>query len=369
MSRVVFEHLTKRFGQVVAVDDFTLEVEDQEFLVLLGPSGCGKTTALRVVAGLEDPTSGRILIGERVMNDIPAKRRDVAMVFQNYALYPHMSVYDNMVFGLRLRGIPRRERDTMVRETAYTLGLEDLLRRKPAELSGGQRQRVALGRAIVRRPSVFLMDEPLSNLDAKLRVQTRSELIKLHRRLQGTFIYVTHDQVEAMTMGDRVAVLNEGRLQQLGSPEQIYTRPANTFVAGFIGSPPMNFLPCRYGEEGGRQLLDLEQFNLELPTELAGRLKEKPIPDQLILGLRPKHVLVHREPVPGAVPAEIQLLQPLGSEVIATLGVGEKSFTAEAFSGWLVDEGFRDAAGGKVWITFDRRRLHLFDAKSGETVL
>ncbi len=235
MSLVSFDNVSKFFGDVVALKDFSLEVLDREFIVLLGPSGCGKSTALRIVAGLEQPTRGNILIKGQVVNDVEPKRRDVAMVFQNYALYPHMSVYNNIAFGLRMRGLHRREIDTLVKEAAQNLGLAELLRRKPGELSGGQRQRVALGRAIVRRPVVYLMDEPLSNLDAKLRVQTRAELVKMHRLLQTTFIYVTHDQVEAMTMGDRIAILEQGLLQQVGPPQEVYDRPANVFVADFLG--------------------------------------------------------------------------------------------------------------------------------------
>ena len=369
MAEVLIQKMSKYFGAVTAVEDLTIEVQDGEFLVLLGPSGCGKTTTLEIVAGLQKQSAGHIYIGGRQVDKVPPKDRDVAMVFQSYALYPHMTVFDNMAFPLKLRRRPRDEIVQTVEEAAQMLGLSELLGRKPKELSGGQMQRAALGRAIVRQPEVFLMDEPLSNLDAKLRVQTRGELKRLQRELGTTTLYVTHDQVEAMTMGDRVAVLHVGRLQQLASPEEIYAQPANTFVAGFIGSPPMNFLPCHYQEEDGRPLLDLGEFSFELPAELAGRLREKPVPDQLILGLRPKHVLVHRESLAGAVAAEVQLLQPLGSEVIATLRVGEKTFTAEAFSGWLVDEGFRVAAGGKVWVTFEQGKVHLFDAQSEEAIV
>lgn len=369
MAKVSVERMSKYFGAVVAVNDLTLEAQDGEFLVLLGPSGCGKTTSLEIVAGLQRQSSGRIYIGERLVDKVPPKDRDVAMVFQSYALYPHMTVFDNMAFPLKLRRRPRDEIVNAVKQTAQVLGLSELLDRKPKELSGGQMQRVALGRAIVREPKVFLMDEPLSNLDAKLRVQTRGELKRLPHDLGITTLYVTHDQVEAMTMGNRVAVMNVGRLQQLASPEEIYTNPANLFVAGFIGSPSMNFLPCCYREEGGHPSLDLEDFSLKLPWELAGRLKASPVPDRLTMGIRPKHVQVHREPTPGAVAAEVQLLQPLGSEVIATLKVGDKTFMAEAFSGWLFDEGFRTSTGGKVWATFDPRRLHLFDTQSEEAIL
>ncbi|MCH7838295.1 MAG: ABC transporter ATP-binding protein, partial [Chloroflexi bacterium] len=252
MARVFFEGITKRFGDVYAVRDLTLEVQDEEFFVLLGPSGCGKTTALRIVAGLEEPSEGDIHIGDRVVTEVPAKDRDLAMVFQNYALYPHMSVYDNIAFGLRMRKHSKDEIDRLVRDAVATLGIAELLKRKPGQLSGGQRQRVALGRAIVRRPQVFLMDEPLSNLDSKMRVQMRSELIRLHRELGATFIYVTHDQVEAMTMGARLAVLNEGRLQQVGTPQYVYDRPENLFVAAFIGIPAMNLLDAEPAQVDGK---------------------------------------------------------------------------------------------------------------------
>src|SRR4051812_42883956 len=243
MARVLLDHVSKSFNDVKAVNDLNIDVHDREFLVLVGPSGCGKSTALRMIAGLEEATDGDIVIGERRVNDVPPKDRDIAMVFQSYALYPHMSVYDNMAFGLKLRKVPKTEIDRRVKEAADIRGLQTLLHRKPKQLSGGQRQRVALGRAIVRDPQVFLMDEPLSNLDAKLRVQTRAELIKLHARLQATTIYVTHDQVEAMTMGHRIAVMKDGVLQQLDTPQNLYDRPVNIFVAGFIGSPAMNFFP------------------------------------------------------------------------------------------------------------------------------
>ena len=242
MATVTFEHVYKSFGPVTVVHDLNLEIVDGEFMVLVGPSGCGKTTSLRMIAGLEDITSGTLRIGDRVVNDVPSKDRDIAMVFQSYALYPHMSVYDNLAFGLKLRKVPKSEIDRRVKEAATMLDLGRLLERKPKALSGGQRQRVALGRAIVREPKVFLMDEPLSNLDAKLRVETRANIARLHQRLKTTTVYVTHDQVEAMTMGDRIAVMNEGRLQQVGEPQELYDRPVNRFVAGFIGSPSMNFI-------------------------------------------------------------------------------------------------------------------------------
>ncbi|HLO36541.1 MAG TPA: ATP-binding cassette domain-containing protein, partial [Candidatus Deferrimicrobium sp.] len=251
MSTVTFEHVTKRYGDVIAVNDLTLAINDGEFMVLVGPSGCGKTTSLRMIAGLEEISNGDLKIGDRIVNDVPPKDRDIAMVFQSYALYPHMTVRDNMAFGLKLRKLPKADIEKRVNEAAGILSLEKLLDRKPKELSGGQRQRVALGRAIVREPSVFLMDEPLSNLDAKLRVQTRAEIARLHQRMGTTFVYVTHDQVEAMTMGTRIAVMSDGLLQQVGTPQSLYDQPANRFVAGFIGSPSMNFLDVTFESSGG----------------------------------------------------------------------------------------------------------------------
>ncbi|NLY90511.1 MAG: sn-glycerol-3-phosphate ABC transporter ATP-binding protein UgpC, partial [Firmicutes bacterium] len=267
MAKVVFEHVYKKFPNgVVAVNDFNLEIKDKEFVVLVGPSGCGKTTSLRCVAGLEEASSGNIYIGDTLVNDVAPKDRDIAMVFQNYALYPHMDVYNNMAFGLKLRKFPKAEIDRRVKEAAKILGIENLLDRKPKALSGGQRQRVALGRAIVREPKVFLMDEPLSNLDAKLRVQMRTELQKLHNRLKTTIIYVTHDQIEAMTMGDRIVVMKDGVIQQVGRPLDIYDNPNNVFVAGFIGTPPMNFLEGVLRQENGRLYVDFETYKIYVPA-------------------------------------------------------------------------------------------------------
>ena len=300
MAGVVLKDLTKMFGKVTAVNSINLEIRDSEFMVLVGPSGCGKTTALRMIAGLEEATSGEIRIGERLVNDVSPKDRDIAMVFQNYALYPHMSVYDNMSFGLRLKrtssgGVwpfnsrptyTRDEIDKRVQETGEMLGLKPLLLRKPKELSGGQRQRVALGRAIVREPKVFLMDEPLSNLDAKLRVQTRADLIKLHHKLGITTVYVTHDQVEAMTMGDRITVMSNGLIQQVGAPLELYKRPANLFVAGFIGSPSMNFIPVTLKGEGEKLYADAGNFRLELPPAQAERARNH-VGRACTFGIRP----------------------------------------------------------------------------------
>src|SRR6187401_72123 len=291
MSTVTFDHMFKRYGEeVVAVNDLNLEVGDGEFICLVGPSGCGKTTALRCVAGLEEITDGRLLIGERVVNNVAPKDRDIAMVFQSYALYPHMTVYDNLAFGLKLRKVPKAEIDKRVREAAGTIELTNLLERKPKQLSGGQRQRVALGRAIVREPAVFLMDEPLSNLDAKLRVQTRAEIARLHQRLKTTVVYVTHDQVEAMTMGTRIAVMNEGLLQQVGTPQSLYDTPINRFVAGFIGSPSMNFVEVHMDGSGeSARLVGPADWSIPIPPRYRETATPK-VGHTLVAGFRPEHL-------------------------------------------------------------------------------
>jgi len=361
MSRVVFDRITKHFGEVVAVDDLSLEVYDQEFLVLLGPSGCGKSTALRIVAGLEDPTRGTIIIGDRVVNNIEAKNRDIAMVFQDYALYPHMSVHDNMAFSMRMRHVPREERHRRVLEAARTLGLDTLLRRKPAELSGGQRQRVALGRAIVRQPSVFLMDEPLSNLDAKLRVQTRRELIKLHRRLQTTFIYVTHDQVEAMTMGERIAILKDGALQQVDHPQNVYERPANVFVASFIGSPAMNFFHAELQSRGDGLLACGDGLEVPLSAAQSQALAKLPTPS-VTIGIRPEHISLGDAAAKTdqcVLAAVVDTVESLGSEQQVTFSNGESTIQAR------LDPSPTLREGEKVLLMFPRERLHFFDPETG----
>ena len=315
MARVYLENLTKRFGDVVAVNELTLEARDGEFLVFVGPSGCGKSTALRMIAGLEEITDGDIYIGERRVNDVAPRDRDIAMVFQSYALYPHMSVYDNMAFGLKLRKVKKDEIKRRVHEAAALLGIENLLHRKPRQLSGGQRQRVAVGRAIVREPRAFLMDEPLSNLDAKLRVQTRAELIRLHQRLQTTTIYVTHDQVEAMTMGHRIAVLRDGVLQQLDTPQNLYDRPANAFVAGFIGSPAMNMVRMGVSVEGDS--VRLQRDGIAIPASRRLEAVLRPYNGkEVIVGMRPEDIHERPPGQNGAVelPARVDVIEPLGSE-------------------------------------------------------
>ena len=363
MSQVVLEGVNKRFGATVAVDEFSIAVEDKEFLVLLGPSGCGKTTVLRLIAGLAEPDTGSIAIGERVVNGVPAKQRDVAMVFQNYALYPHMSVFDNMAFGLRMRGFGRRERKRLVEEAAQILGLERLLKRKPSELSGGQRQRVALGRAIVRRPAAFLMDEPLSNLDAKLRVQTRTELIKLHRRLEGTFIYVTHDQVEAMTMGSRIAVMHEGRLLQVGHPQAVYDRPTNVFVAAFIGSPAMNFFEVNLQHGDGSLVARGEGAEFCLTKEQAAALGSGGV-DKAIVGVRPEHlqVIPMEERGDGVILALVDTVESLGHELHVTFHQAEREVVARLSP----DLSLRP--GDEVALRARSDQLHFFERETGRRI-
>ena len=304
-------------GDVVAVSDFNLEIEDKEFIVFVGPSGCGKSTTLRMVAGLEEITKGELYIDDKLVNNVPPKDRDIAMVFQSYALYPHMTVYNNMAFGLKLRKMPKDEIDRRVKEAAKILGIEGLLNRKPAALSGGQRQRVALGRAIVREPKVFLMDEPLSNLDAKLRVQMRTEITKLHKRLQTTFIYVTHDQTEAMTMGSRIVVMKDGFVQQVDSPQNLYDYPTNLFVAGFIGTPQMNFFDAHLRRDGDSYYVDCSGTKVELPQAVQEQLKAKDTPAQdIILGIRPEHIsFVPAEQSAGALGGKVDVSEMMGSEL------------------------------------------------------
>jgi multiple sugar transport system ATP-binding protein len=361
MASVTYDHVTKQFNDVKAVNDLTLEIKDKEFLVLVGPSGCGKTTALRLLAGLEEITGGNILIGDRVVNDVAPKDRDIAMVFQSYALYPHMSVYDNMAFGLRLRKTPKAEIDRRVKEAADILGIGALLDRKPKQLSGGQRQRVALGRAIVREPKVFLMDEPLSNLDAKLRVQTRTEISKLHQRLQTTFIYVTHDQTEAMTMGTRIAVMKDGILQQLDTPQNLYDNPVNTFVAGFIGSPAMNFFDSKIVGTRDEMFIDAGSFRLPAPADSKQKLGDY-IGKSVVLGIRPEDIH-DREFVPGAltaapVSAKVDVMEPMGSEIYLFLLSGSHSFVAR------VDPRSQGRPGKAMDMMVNLDRIHLFDKET-----
>jgi multiple sugar transport system ATP-binding protein len=360
MSRVVLEGVTKRFDDVVAVDDLSIDVEDREFLVLLGPSGCGKSTALRMIAGLEELTSGTITIGDRVVNDVEPKERDIAMVFQSYALYPHMSVRGNIEFPLKSRHVEKDERAKLVSEAAETLGLTELLDRKPGQLSGGQRQRVALARAIVRRPLAFLMDEPLSNLDAKLRVQTRAELIELQRRLEATVIYVTHDQVEAMTMGDRIAIMNAGRLQQLGPPQDVYAEPANLFVARFIGTPPMNTVRGPVQRDGDGCSVSLSGGRVPLPDALAKAVVATGA-SEVVVGVRPEHLLLAAD---GPVKAQVTVVEALGHErhIVCRLEDGQMIIVRQPSS----DAAPRETE--PIALAADPVDLHVFDAETEERI-
>src|SRR4249920_1348766 len=359
MAQVLIRNLNKMYDDVHAVKDVNLEIRDKEFLVLVGPSGCGKTTTLRMVAGLESITSGQGLIGDVVVNDLAPMDRDIAMVFQNYALYPHMSVYDNMAFGLKMRRIGRADIAKRVQEAADILGIGEYLKRKPRQLSGGQRQRVALGRAIVRHPKVFLFDEPLSNLDAKLRVQMRVELKKLHTRLSTTAIYVTHDQVEAMTLGDRVVVMKDGLVQQVGEPLELYNAPANRFVAGFLGSPAMNFAAVRVHEVDGALIVENSGLRLKLPDETAQRLRGH-IGCEVTLGVRPEDLTVAGtadldQPCFDAV---IEVVEQLGSEILLDMKVGEGVMVA------CVEPTVRVKVRDKLRVAMRPSRLHVFDAKT-----
>lgn len=361
--RVILKNLTKHFGKVIAVNSLNLEVEDKEFLVLVGPSGCGKTTILRCIAGLETPDKGDIFIGDKLVNELDPKERNIAMVFQTYALYPHMTVYKNMAFPLENMKIEKEEIDRRVRKAADLLHIENLLERKPKQLSGGQRQRVALGRAIVRDPSVFLMDEPLSNLDAKLRVYMRGELKKLQKDLGVTTIYVTHDQIEAMSMGDKVAILNEGVLQQIGTPDEIYSQPTNMFVAGFIGNPPTNFFGCDLiGDESCK--LDTRKFILSLP-EYTIKLIEKCTPESCIMGVRPQDVLVYKNSIKNKeqIKAVLEIVEPLGDVMILDLKI--KNYLIKV----IVSPDFKSNIGDELWIEIPPNKIHIFDKKTGKTLL
>jgi multiple sugar transport system ATP-binding protein len=362
MAQVVLKELGKKFDEVVAVRDVNLTIKDREFVVLVGPSGCGKSTTLRMIAGLEEITSGEIYIGERLVNDLPPKDRDIAMVFQNYALYPHMTVYDNMAFGLKMRKFPKPEIDKRVREAAQMLGIQDLLSRKPRQLSGGQRQRVAVGRAIVRHPQVFLFDEPLSNLDAKLRVQMRVELKRLHERLETTAIYVTHDQVEAMTLGDRVVVMKDGLVQQVGDPLGIYSKPRNKFVAGFIGSPAMNFMECTV-TSNGELGVESPGMRIAVPaTQKASleRYRGKPV----TLGVRPEDIREAGgdDPKQYRVDAVVEVVEPLGNEILLDVRIGGVPVVAR------VPPTSRVRLHEQIPLALNSERLHFFDVQTEQAI-
>lgn len=361
MAGVTLIGVSKAFGKVLAVRDFTLTVRDGEFVVLVGPSGCGKTTLLRMVAGLEQVTKGEIRIGDVRVNDLPPKDRDVAMVFQNYALYPHMNVYENMAFGLRMRRLPQREIDARVREAAAVLGIDHLLKRRPRELSGGERQRVALGRAMVRRPKVFLLDEPLSNLDAKMRLHMRAELKRLHARLQVTSIYVTHDQIEAMTMGDRIVVMKDGVIQQVGTPGEIYNRPRNLFVATFVGTPSMNLFPVRLEWHESAALVVGKGLRLVLPPGRVGG----GCPRDLVLGVRPQDMTLvspQGNAGMGTVRGEVEVVEPMGAQTMLHCSADGQQFTA------LVSPEQVVRPGDVVVLAIDTAHIHLFDSATGLSV-
>ena len=363
MASVKMENVSKSWGKVVGLNSLNLDILDGEFLALLGPSGCGKTTALKIIAGLEQPSDGKIHIGERVVNDLSPKERDIAMVFQSYALYPHMTVRDNMAFPLKLSKYPKEKIEERVGETSKILGIEDLLDRKPKELSGGQRQRVALGRAIVRSPTIFLMDEPLSNLDAKLRTRMRVELKKLHELLGKTTIYVTHDQVEAMTMADRIVLLKKGEVQQIGTPLELYGSPENMFVAGFIGSPSMNFIRGELKANGGLTF-GSEAFSWVLPPEIAEENVKKVkgwIGKSVVLGVRAESIEILLKKVPGSIEVEVYLVEPMGSELLVTLSLGDEKIMAKAPPDLTVKEE------QKVFVKLDAEKVHFFE-DGGEAI-
>ncbi len=365
MASVTFDHVFKKYGDVTAVNDLNIHIEDKEFLVLVGPSGCGKTTALRSLAGLEEISSGEIRIGDRVVNDVAPKDRDIAMVFQSYALYPHLSVYDNMAFGLKLRKMPKDEIKRRVNEAADILGIQDYLQRKPRQLSGGQRQRVAVGRAIVREPKVFLFDEPLSNLDAKLRVQMRAEISKLHQRLQTTFIYVTHDQTEAMTMATRIAVINKGVLQQLDTPQNLYDRPNNLFVAGFIGSPAMNFFSGKLRKDGGKLFVDTGDFSVAIPGSKS-KVYENHAGKDVIFGIRPENIhdadFVPTNISSEKVAVKVDVTELMGNEIFLYLMSGKNTFVGR------VDPRSQLRVGQQATVAFDMDNIHIFDAVSEQAI-
>lgn len=364
MSNLTFENIGKAYsGEVKVVSDFNLEIKNEEFIIFVGPSGCGKSTVLRMIAGLEEISEGKLYIDGKVVNDMEPKDRDIAMVFQNYALYPHMTVYENMAFGLKMRKTPKAEIAQKVTEAANILGIEELLDRKPKALSGGQRQRVALGRAIVRSPKVFLMDEPLSNLDAKLRVQTRAEIVKLHKKLNTTFIYVTHDQTEAMTMGDKIVVMKDGIIQQFASPQELYIRPVNLFVAGFIGSPQMNFISVKVVEEGGKVSIEKGSSRAVVRLEDGDRLKAKGyIGKTVLIGIRPEDLEIESEADRLILSGTVDAIENMGSEKHIFLSCGDESIVAKSSAESRIE------LGDNMSLTINTVKIHLFDRESEERI-
>jgi len=366
MASIKLDSITKVYpGDVLAVSDFNLEIEDKEFIILVGPSGCGKSTTLRMIAGLEDITKGELYIGDRLVNDIPPKDRDIAMVFQNYALYPHMTVYKNMAFGLKLRKTSKEEIDEKVKAAAKILDIEYLLNRRPKELSGGQRQRVALGRAMVRDPAVFLLDEPLSNLDAKLRTSMRTEIIKLHKKLGTTFVYVTHDQTEAMTMGDRIVVMKDGLIQQIDSPQKLYDKPNNLFVAGFIGSPQMNFVDAVVKKTGSKYYANFGSENVEIPKSVMSvDLCKKYLDKEVTLGIRPEFIGEKSDDLKGysIINGAVDLAEPMGAEKYVHFSCEGSKFVSK------VPGKSSIIAGDKVEFAVDCQNIHLFDKETEEMI-
>jgi|AGTN01.1.fsa_nt_gi ABC-type sugar transport systems, ATPase components len=370
MAKVTLKNITKVFDKnVTAVDNFNLEIEDKEFIVLVGPSGCGKTTTLRMVAGLEEITDGELYIDDRMVNSVAPKERDIAMVFQNYALYPHMSVYDNMAFALKLRKMPRVEIDKKVKDTAKMLGITELLQRKPKALSGGQRQRVAIGRAIVREPKVFLMDEPLSNLDAKLRNQMRAELIKLHRDIGTTFIYVTHDQTEAMTLGDRIVIMKDGFIQQIGSSQEVFNRPANLFVAGFIGTPQMNFFPAEIALSEGKYVVRVSTAEIVLPDDRQKILQQKKqAPTKITLGIRPEHISLVPKDTPGSIKAKVDVSEMMGSEIFLHVAVDDKDIIIRVQTKDMDQYAFEQGKANYISFKIPPTLIQLFDPTTEKNI-
>jgi multiple sugar transport system ATP-binding protein len=368
LARVLIQNVTKKFDDVVAVKSVNLEIKDKEFLVLVGPSGCGKTTLLRTIAGLEEVSEGKIYIGDRLVNDVPPKDRNIAMVFQNYALYPHMNVYDNMAFGLKLRGMKKKDIDERVESAAEILGLKELLKRLPKQLSGGQRQRVAVGRAIVRQPAVFLMDEPLSNLDAKLRVQMRAELKRIHDTLQTTVVYVTHDQVEAMTLGERIAVVLNGEVQQVDSPLTVYEKPLNRFVAGFIGSPPMNFVKGKISKKENTLKFASESFEIKIYSVVKDMM-DKYAGKEVIMGIRPSDIYDEaqskwlQEHERDQITAKVDFRELMGDEIYLYLKAGKVPIIAK------VGSYITASSGQNIKVVIDLRKVHFFDSETQKTLV
>ena len=366
MARMTLKGISKKYDDTLAVRGIDLEIPDKEFVVLVGPSGCGKSTTLRMIAGLEDITEGEITIGEEVVNDVPPKDRDIAMVFQNYALYPHMSVFENMSFGLRLKKVPKDDIKQRVENAAQILDISELLQRKPKQLSGGQRQRVAMGRAIVRNPKVFLFDEPLSNLDAKLRVQMRIEIKKVHLKVRTTTVYVTHDQVEAMTLADRVVVMNAGLIEQVGTPHELYHSPATKFVAGFIGSPAMNLLPCRLEASGGQLSVRLSrEVSFPVPQSRHDRYRQHLTNERLLFGIRPEHIVnqrPHAEPTQHAFEATLDVTESMGMDTLVYFQLNETQVCGR------VSPNAGAQAGEKIGLLADMEEMHLIDDETGKVL-